>query len=379
MSADPSAPIADDSAVEARLSRELSEAEAALQRVIAEHTELKRLLGQPADVPKAATRVTAKRPQGGYRGPDVRVTMEAAIAEINSAVASIDIDNAMLRSRAETKGAARDSARLGRTIGWVLLLVVGVSTALALWQSPREWGPIMLLIVTVGTGVYALMGWAILFSSLGRYGVSRRALADEPQPIAGARAGRSVVIRGTVVGRNTAFDAWYPSGEHAIWQDVRVIDTRGFSRRRREQVAHRHREAATFQIADAAGDRLRVELAGAEVVPEYRTCSAKALSRPGRQELDAISGILGDRDELDIEIEMVRVGATVVVQGRISDDAEPVLRGTSKSPLRLVALNAEGGDGATQSFREGLRIGVLYTAFTIVASFAVVELLTGHH
>jgi hypothetical protein len=378
MSADRSESPEEDSAAVARLSKELEDAEAALQRVTAENAELERALGEPAGARKAA-RGASKRSPGGYRGPDVRAVMETAIAEVNGAVASIDIDNAMLRSRLDEKGAVRDSARRWRTIGRVTLLLVALFTVLALWQSPTALGPLMLILVTTATGLYALHGWFVVFSTLPRYRIARRVLAKEPKPLAGAPAGRSIMIRGTVVGRDTAFDAWYPDGEHAVWQDVRVIDTRGWgSRNRREQVAHRHRETAELQIADAAGDRVRVEPAGAEVVPEELSCSATRLSRPGRRELDAIGDILGDRDELTIEIELIRLGATVLVQGRLSDDPEPVLRGTPKAPLQMVVLDDEGLDGATRMFNNGLRIGVVYAAITTVACFALVELLAKH-
>lgn len=371
MSAEPSeAPPEDDAAGVARLSKELEEAEAALQRVTAENAELKRALGEPPGAPRAA-RSAPRRPQGGYRGPDARAALEAAIAEVNGAVASIDIDNAMMRSRADEKGAARDGAKRWRTIGRILLAMVALTTALAVWQSPRGGGPMMLLFVAIGTGVYTLYGWVLVFSSLGRARVARALLSRKPTPIAGAPAGQPIVVRGTVVGREAAFDAWFPDGERAVWQDVNVFYVGG---RRREHLAHRHREAAVFPIADAAGDRLRVEPAGADIVPEEVSCYGSKLSRPGRRELDAIGGIVGERDEMTIEIALVRLGATVLVEGQVSNDPEPTLRATRGAPLRMVVLDAEGGVPATRAFDNGLRIGVVYAGIAIAAWFAFLAL-----
>jgi hypothetical protein len=351
----------DDAEAVARLGKELEEAEAALARVTEENGALKRALGEPVGA-APARRTAAKRAPGGYRDADARTALEADLAKVNSAAASLAIDNAILQSRLDELGPAPGSSTRWRAVWWVGRVILVGATMVAWRESPRVGGPTMLLLVTVGVALYASYGWFLLFSAIPRHRLASAVLARKPTPIATATAGRTLAIHGVVQGREGAFDAWFPEGERAVWHIVKVLYTSG---RRRELLATRKREARSFLLADADGNKVRVEPAGAEIVPEELSSMGRGLSRAGRRELDAIGGILGDRDYLEINMEVVRLGAAVVVEGRLSDDPEPVMRATPGAPLRIVTLDRGGSVAATKELHEGLRIGLVYGAIAL--------------
>jgi hypothetical protein len=362
-------PGEDDAAAVARLSKELEEAEAALARAAEENAALKRALGESPGVPLRPA--AAKRAPGGYRDADARTALEASLAQVNSASASLAIDNAILQSRVDALGPSAGASSRGRALRWAARVILVGATAAAWRWSPRDFGPILLFFDTLGVAFYALYGWFLVLSAIPRHRLASAVLARQPTPIAGAPVGRSVAIRGTVQGREGAFEAWFPEGERAVWQIVKVYEA---GRRRRELLATRQREAAFFQVADADGARVRVEPAGAEIVPEELSSLGGGLSRTGRRELDAIGGILGERDHLAVDVEIVRLGATVVVEGQIADGPEPVMRRTPGAPLRIVTVDREGGAAATKELWEGLRIGLLYGALALALGVLFGEL-----
>ena len=368
--AEKKAPAEVESDVLASLSSELEEAEAKLERAAAQHAELCGVLGKPARAGVSAKRSEARPKAGAYRGPDARAALEQALREANSAVASLEIENAILASRAEKLAPKSDGTM--RAVVLVLSAIAVLGTGLAFVVSPSTGGPVMLILVTICIALYALFGWFLVLSSLSSYRTARRVLAREISPIGTAPTGRTIAVRGVVQGRETSFEAWYPEGERAVWQEVEVIDQTG---RRRQQLATRKREAQFFYVADDDGARVRVELAGAELVPEEFSALGRTLSRAGKRELDAIPGILGEREYLTIIIRLVRLGVTVQLEGRITHDPEPVMRSTRDAPLHLVVLDRRGVDAATRDVRHGLRVGLIASPIAAAAILVLTELI----
>jgi hypothetical protein len=287
-------------------------------------------------------------------------------------VASLGIDNSILQSRVDEKKPAQSFSKFGRWVGAVALVLVVLGTVYAVVKDPRVGGAMMVLLETVGVGFYAGYGWFLCFTSMSGYLLSRRVRAQKPVAFADARAGKSVVVSGVVQGRDTAFDAWFPDGQRAVWQAVRVTEVR---RRSSERLADLLFEADSFHLADTDGASIRIEPVNAMVVPETHEAFGWKLSPTGRQGLGEIRGFLGDRDTLSVDVDLVRLGATVLIEGRLSRDPEPVMRSTKKTPLKIVVVGNGGVDEATRSFRRGLQIGTVFSAITAALALATSVLL----
>ncbi|MFO0761818.1 MAG: hypothetical protein U0359_35585 [Byssovorax sp.] len=93
--------------------RELAEARAAFDRLVAENQALRDKLGTGAragakHAPPRALLSSGDRPgPSGYRGEDPLVRLERELAEANGLVADLSIENAILKSQAEPPNDAR--------------------------------------------------------------------------------------------------------------------------------------------------------------------------------------------------------------------------------------------------------------------------------
>lgn len=362
----------DDAAAPTDLARELETVNAELARLTAENAELRRALGEPINPPAAKQPRKTKRAPGAYREPDARAKLEEALDAANAAVASLGIDNSILQSRVDEKNPAQNFAKIGRWIGGVTIGLVILGTLYAVMESPRVGGAAMMLLDTVAVGFYAGYGWFLYFTRLSHHSLFQRMRAQQVTSIAAARKDKPVVVCGVVQGRDTAFDAWFPDGQRAVWQAVRVTEV---GRRSSRRIADQLYEADSFHVVDADGGSIRIEPAGARIVPETHGTFGWKLSATGQQGLRDIRGFQGDRDALVIDVELVRLGASVMIEGRLSGGREAVMRHTPRTPLTIVVLGIDGIDAATRSVQRGLRIGAVFSVVTVALGLATAQLL----
>lgn len=136
-------PAGEDEVLAAR--RELSELTRELSAVQAENDALVKAIGPRAAAVRKSPRAPSVEgpssrgaPSSGYREPDREAVLTRALAEVQAALASERVDNAILRSMRESR---HRTARLnltaaGAMVGVVLLLVGLVTNSLDVLLAP---------------------------------------------------------------------------------------------------------------------------------------------------------------------------------------------------------------------------------------------------